>query len=157
MVGDWGRGSGICVAARRLSACLRRFETLVSIAHSCQVSLDWLLGLSQDEGISSPRRETLEIAQGEDHSKLTQWYAEVSGSKIRYMPAGIPDQLCLPEVMEYSTAILNPPAGMAPPKEFQLNSSRAAESDIKCGMPMQTRQIFDAGEGIGAQISPVSV
>ncbi|MBV1866081.1 MAG: helix-turn-helix domain-containing protein [Rhodobacteraceae bacterium] len=135
------------------NARLPRAETLISIAQTCQVSLDWLLGLSLDEGISSAPREALEVAQGQDRSLLAQWHAEASGAKIRYVPAGLPDQLCTDAVMQVNTANRNPVAGMEPPKEFLLNSNRAPESDIECCMPVQTLTGFAAGQGIWSGLS----
>ena len=43
---------------------LPRAETLLAIADEHKVSLDWLLGISQDEGLASEIRESLEIEEG---------------------------------------------------------------------------------------------
>ena len=42
---------------------LPRAETLMNIAERHRVSLDWLLGLSQDEGLTGEIRETFEIEE----------------------------------------------------------------------------------------------
>ena len=73
---------------------LPRAETLLNIAAEHNVSLDWLLGLSQDEGLASEIRESLEIEEGAggfDRTLLAKWHAEAAGTKIRYVPAVIPD------------------------------------------------------------------
>ena len=46
------------------STRLPRAETLLTIAAEHQVSLDWLMGLSQDEGLTGEIRESLEIEEG---------------------------------------------------------------------------------------------
>ncbi len=76
------------------STRLPRVETLLNIAERHSVSLDWLLGLSQDEGITGELRPSLEIEQGFDNQTLlVKWHAEATGTKIRYVPARIPDLL----------------------------------------------------------------
>ena len=46
------------------STRLPRAETLMTIAETQTVSLDWLLGLSQDEGVTGEMRESIEIEEG---------------------------------------------------------------------------------------------
>ena len=47
------------------STRLPRAETLLNIAAEHKVSLDWLLGLSQDEGVTGEIRASLEIEEGQ--------------------------------------------------------------------------------------------
>ena len=71
------------------STRLPRAETLLNIAAEFKVSLDWLLGLSQDEGVTGEIRESLEIEEapdGFDRTLLAKWHAEAVGTKIRYVP-----------------------------------------------------------------------
>ncbi len=73
---------------------LPRAETLMTIAAEHRVSLDWLLGLSQDETVTGEIRDMLEIEEGVSgygESFMARWYAESTGAKVRYVPAGIPD------------------------------------------------------------------
>ena len=75
---------------------LPRAETLLNIASENKVSLDWLLGLSQDEGLTGEIRASFELEEasgGFDRTLLARWHAEAAGTKIRYVPAGIPDLL----------------------------------------------------------------
>ena len=58
-----------------------------------QVSVDWLLGLSQ-EGPLSADLMPIEIEVGGDghqDERLQRWHAEAAGYKIRYVPASLPD------------------------------------------------------------------
>ena len=74
------------------------------------MSLDWLLGLSQDEGLTGEIRESLEIEEapgGFDRTLLARWHAEAAGTKIRYVPAGIPDLLRTEALIDYEAGITN--------------------------------------------------
>ena len=74
------------------------------------MSLDWLLGLSQDEGLTGEIRESLEIEEGSggfDRTLLAKWHAEAAGTKIRYVPAGIPDLLRTDALVDYEADITN--------------------------------------------------
>ena len=89
---------------------LPRAETLLNIASENKVSLDWLLGLSQDEGLTGEIRESLEIEEasdGFDRTLLARWHAEAAGTKIRYVPAGIPDLLRTEALIDYEAGITN--------------------------------------------------
>ncbi|MCP5071666.1 MAG: helix-turn-helix transcriptional regulator, partial [Rhodobacteraceae bacterium] len=132
------------------NARLPRAETLISIAENCQVSLDWLLGLSEDQGVSSELRDALEIAEGADgadRSLLAQWHAEAAGAKIRYVPAGLPDQLRTNALMQHGG---RPLSGA---EDFTLNFSRAEQSDMEACMPVQTLQLLAAGQGVWSDLS----
>ena len=134
-------------------ARLPRAETLISIAATCQVSLDWLLGLSEDEGVSAELRDTLEIAEGADgadRSLLAQWHAEAAGSKIRYVPAGLPDQLRTVALTAHRDWDAN--ANRDRP-DFGVDFSRAPESDIEACMPFQTLEMLAAGQGVWSDLS----
>ena len=92
------------------STRLPRAETLLNIAAEHKVSLDWLLGLSQDEGLTGEIRESLEIEEGSNdrnHTLLARWHAEAAGTKIRYVPAGIPDLLRTEALIDYEADISN--------------------------------------------------
>ncbi len=86
------------------SARLPRVETLLNIAERHSVSLDWLLGLSHDQGLMGELRPSFEIEEGgADYTDtlLMKWHAEAAGTKIRYVPARIPDLLRTPEIIAF--------------------------------------------------------
>ena len=92
------------------STRLPRAETLLNIASENKVSLDWLLGLSQDEGLTGEIRASFEIEEGGggfDRTLLARWHAEAAGTKIRYVPAGIPDLLRTEALIDYEAGITN--------------------------------------------------
>ncbi len=84
---------------------LPRAETLASIAGEAQVSVDWLLALSQEGQLNTDVfNEALEIEAGAGNphdARLQRWHAESVGYKIRYVPTTLPDLLKTEEVIRY--------------------------------------------------------
>ena len=131
---------------------LPRAETLLAIAERHGVSLDWLLGLSQDEGLAGELRKSMEIEEpeeGADETLLARWHAEAAGTKIRYVPARIPDLLRTEAVIAYEAARQNRDAGHeADAARERLDYSRRPETDMEVAMPRQTLETFAAGGGV---------
>ncbi|MEP7454800.1 helix-turn-helix transcriptional regulator [Phyllobacterium sp. SB3] len=134
------------------STRLPRVETLLNIAERHSVSLDWLLGLSQDEGITGELRPSMEIEEGPDNFErtlLVRWHAEATGSKIRYVPARIPDLLRTPAVIAYETSMVHrDPAAQMSETAFRLDYNRQPGTDMEVCMPLQTLNDFASGNGI---------
>jgi len=130
---------------------LPRVETLLTIAERHSVTLDWLLGVSQDEGITGAMLPSGAIETTEDHgaSLLVRWHTEAAGSKIRYVPARIPDLLRTTDVIAYEASASHQSA-MAQVEDaaFRLDYNRAAGTDMESCMPLQTLEQFAAGTGI---------
>ena len=133
---------------------LPRAETLLNIASENKVSLDWLLGLSQDEGLTGEIRANFEIeeaAGGFDRTLLAQWHAEAAGTKIRYVPAGIPDLLRTEDLIEYEAGITNRSREQqADETRYRIDYSRRPETDMEVCMPLHTLDIFARGLGVWA-------
>lgn len=131
---------------------LPRAETLMTIAEEHKVSLDWLLGLSQDEGLTGEIRESLEIEEGSgafDRTLLAKWHAEAAGTKIRYTPAGIPDLLRTDALVEYESDISNKSRqSQAGETQYRIDYNRRPETDMEVCMPRHTLEIFARGMGI---------
>lgn len=134
------------------SARLPRAETLMNIAARHQVSLDWLLGLSQDEGITGELRENVEIAEAEGgfgETLLAKWHAAAVGTKIRYVPAGIPDLLRTEQVILYEAeAAPQSQAAQLDEALYRVNYNRRPETDMEVCMPRQTLEVFARGDGV---------
>ena len=134
------------------STRLPRAETLLNIAAKHKVSLDWLLGLSQDEGLTGEIRESLEIEEGSndrDHTLLARWHAEAAGTKIRYVPAGIPDLLRTEALIEYEADISNRSRErQADETQYRIEYNRRPETDMEVCMPRHTLDIFARGLGV---------
>ena len=131
---------------------LPRADTLRRVAERYSVSLDWLLGLSQDETLAAEIRPALEIAVaegGDDETLLERWHKEAIGYKIRYVPAQVPDLLRTPDVIEYeySGRSSPSPSWQMREAEFRLRYSRRPETDIEVCMPRQRLELMAEGRG----------
>ncbi|TWH01140.1 putative transcriptional regulators [Mesorhizobium sp. J18] len=135
---------------------LPRAETLLNIAAEHKVSLDWLLGLSHDEGVTGELRASLEIAEapgGFDRTLLAKWHAEAVGTKIRYVPAGIPDLLRTEAVIAYEAeAAEQNRATQIDEAQYRIDYNRRPETDMEVCMPRQTLEIFAKGQGIWSDL-----
>ena len=76
---------------------LPRAEALRRIASTCDVTVDWLLGMDNaPEGRQSLTTSfQLDTAEEDGDTALERWRAEVAGQKIRYVPSRLPDMLNL--------------------------------------------------------------
>lgn len=140
------------------STRLPRAETLLNIASEHKVSLDWLLGLSQDEGLTGELRESLEIEEasgGFERTLIAKWHAEAAGTKIRYVPAGIPDLLRTDALIEYEAGISNKSReAQQDETQYRIDYSRRPETDMEVCMPRHTLEIFARGLGIWDRFPP---
>ncbi|MEO3385607.1 helix-turn-helix transcriptional regulator [Mesorhizobium sp. CAU 1741] len=137
---------------------LPRAETLMNIASQHNVSLDWLLGLSQDEGLASEIRQSLEIEEapgGFDRTLLGKWHTEAAGTKIRYVPAGIPDLLRTEELIDYEAGItMRDPGAQLGEAQYRIDYNRRPETDMEVCMPRHMLEIFARGLGIWSGFPP---
>ena len=134
------------------STRLPRAETLRRMAERYSVSLDWLLGLSQDDMLGAEIRPLVEIAAAEGDTQdtlLQRWHKEAIGTKIRYVPAQIPDLLRTPAVIEYeaSGGASRDPAWELRDAEFRLDYNRRPETDMEVCLPQQRLELLAEGRG----------
>ena len=124
-------------------ARLPRAETIASIARRAQVSVDWLLGLSQEGQLSTDMvSQAPEIEFGGDtpaDESLRRWHVEAAGYKIRYVPTSLPDLLKTETVIryEYGREDSRVPKARIKEAERRLEYSRRPETDLEaCGPTM---------------------
>lgn len=129
---------------------LPRAETLCRIAEARGVPVDWLLGLSNTTEVGQAIAPTVEIetAFHEDGTNpLDRWRQEAVGQKIRYVPAGLPDMLALPEAMDID---IEPARAVA--RRVQganiLTDVQTNDSDLEIAMPRQTLDDLAEGNGV---------
>ena len=135
------------------STRLPRADTLRSISERYSVSLDWLLGLSQDETLAAEIKPALEIAEADDSNNdtlLERWHKEAIGYKIRYVPSQVPDLLRTPDVIayEYSGRAAPSPSWQLRNAEFRLDYNRRSETDMEVCMPRQRLELLAEGKGL---------
>ncbi|MCU0789426.1 MAG: helix-turn-helix domain-containing protein [Nitratireductor sp.] len=137
---------------------LPRAETLCAIAGSQSVSVDWLLGLSQNENTIAEvaRAESIEVVEhGGGETRLAEWHREAVGYKIRYVPATLPDLLRTPAVLAYEfrgedREYIDAKADQT---QSQLAYTRRPETDMEVVMPRQRLESFAEGTGIWSGLS----
>ncbi len=138
------------------STRLPRAETLMNIAIANDVSLDWLLGLSQDEGVTGELRPSLEIEESResfDRTLLARWHAEAVGTKIRYVPKTIPDLLRTEAVIAFEAETDQRDQSIQIDEaRYRIDYNRRPETDMEVCMPFQTMQAFAKGQGVWADL-----
>jgi len=139
---------------------LPRAETIIAIARLAQVSVDWLLGLSQDEQPSGAQllENALQIESAAGlpaDERLLQWHAEASGYKIRYVPLSLPDLLKTQAVISYEYGLNDErlPALRHEQTEARLAYSRRSETDFEICSSIQSVVGFARGEGLWRDLS----
>lgn len=136
---------------------LPRAETLIRIATAHGVSLDWLLGISQAEDFSASIKPALEMEEAQedgDTALLAAWHAEAAGTKIRYVPATIPDLLRTNAVISYeSRENKRTLASRMDEAKERLDYNRRPETDMEVCMPRQRLTDLAAGTGTWADLT----
>lgn len=75
--------------------------------------------------------------------------AEALGTKIRYVPAGIPDLLRTEALVDYEAGISNKNAqAQAVETQYRIDYNRRPETDMEVCMPRHTLEIFARGLGV---------
>lgn len=139
---------------------LPRAESVVAIARAGKVSVDWLLGLSQEGQVGADvLAEALEIetaAASPSDSRLRRWQQEAVGYKIRYVPTTLPDLLKSEDVIRYEFRDFAGGAmrGRLEQAEYRLHYSRLPETDIEACSSLQSVEDFARGHGVWGRLSP---
>ena len=135
------------------STRLPRAETLCSIARTCGVSLDWLMGLIANETFDedvAPMLEVERVTQDTSSKMIAQWHREAMGYKIRYVPTALPDLLRTEAVraFEFNAQNRNEREARDQQARDQLVYSRRPETDMEVCMPLQRLEQFSRGQGV---------
>lgn len=139
---------------------LPRADTIAAIAASQQVSVDWLLGLSQEGQLTADiiGQET-EISPGAglpEDERLQGWHAEAAGYKIRYVPTTLPDLFKTEAVLEYEYRAQGSdmPRARQDMAEKRLEYSRRPETDMEVCTSVHSVEEFARGEGMWRGLPP---
>ena len=137
---------------------LPRVETLAAISDATDVSVDWLLGLAD----GSPSRTDIvheEFALNLDElspvdEAFIGWHEQAAGSKIRTIPASLPDLLKTEavihhEVQRYTTIR---PEQRIETAAAPLELARAPGSDLECCNSIQAVQGFARGADVWSSL-----
>ncbi len=138
---------------------LPRADTAASIAVALQVSLDWLLGLTQDARVSADiLMESLEFRPSAGvpvEKDLTRWHEDAKGYKIRYVPTTLPDLAKTDGVLthEYRDFAAKSADRAITDSHYRLEYTRLPETDMEVCLSTQAIESFAAGEGIWSTLS----
>ena len=133
---------------------LPRADTVAAMARELQISLDWLLGLTNEMRRGADiLHESVQVAtsaQTPVDAQLVRWHLGAAGYKIRHVPTTLPDFTKTDEVLRYEYqyfAARDPDKVITAGGEL-LDSTRTPESDTEICMRVQDLQAFAKGSGI---------
>lgn len=132
---------------------LPRADTVASIAEIHQVSIDWLLGLTQQGPlVANIMPEVFEV---DDYSnsifdKYLEWHRQATGYKIRYVPTTLPDLLKTEAVAEYEFNRYGSGKVDQSVRDNQLLllQQRHPGSELETCLSLQSLRSFALGQGI---------
>ncbi len=138
---------------------LPRLDTVVALAQDQDVSIDWLVGLS-NEGPMQARMIDTEFALSEhvqDDGRLLSWFVETTGHKVRHVPSTIPDLVKSEAVIRFESARRD---DAAVDTEAQVEASverralmRSPATEIEVCSPIQAITAIVNGEGVWSRLS----
>ena len=132
---------------------LPRAETIARIAARHRSSIDWLLGLSEQDQVATDIVPQLAIepdAASPADERLKRWHEEARGFKVRYVPATLPDQLKNDALIAYESGRLGEKAadawtGVA---RARITYAKRPDTEIEVCASFQSFELFAAGQGI---------
>jgi transcriptional regulator with XRE-family HTH domain len=141
---------------------LPRVESIAAIAHVGNTSLDWLLGLSQedrpDAGLAAESLQIERDAPSPLDERLLRWHTEAAGYRIRHIPTTFPDLLKTEAVIEdeYGHYVALSPRRRIEITQSRLEYLRQPETEIECCTALQTLEAFARGEDIWRSLKPAA-
>ena len=140
---------------------LPRADTVLSIAEVHQVSIDWLLGLTQEGSLGAdilPEALQVDDFCGSIFEKNLEWHREARGYKVRYVPTTLPDLLKTEAVAEYEFNRYG--AGKVDQSvrdnQLLLLQQRHPGSELETCMSVQHLDSFALGQGIWQGLDPAA-
>jgi transcriptional regulator with XRE-family HTH domain len=135
---------------------LPRVDTLHALAVAHDLSLDWLVGLTN----AGPLEAELLIhtsfeAPGPSATdeRLLGWLSEAADYKIRYVPSTLPDLLKTDAVIRFERGATGPTAAQTiEMTEAQLAWARHPDTELECCSSVQGVASFARGEGIWSRL-----
>lgn len=133
---------------------LPRLETLLAIADDQQVSMDWLVGLTNAGAMQAEMlQEATSFAPGglaENDERLLSWFREAVGYKVRHVPATLPDLVKTEAVISYELAdnVAATPSQRIQTAAARLAWTRGPETEMECCSSVQSLVAFARGEGV---------
>ncbi len=124
------------------------------------VSADWLLGLSdrpeQAEDLVAQSISMTQAPRALVDEKIFAWHQEAEGSKIRHVPASLPDMLKTDDILrwEYAPSLGKTTEQAMGASNDRLEWMRSARSDYEIAIPLSEIESFARGDGAYRDLSP---
>lgn len=138
---------------------LPRADTVAAIANVLRVSLDWLMGLTQQQKPGAEiLRESVQVAlsgpSAPSDENLRRWHAEAAGYKIRYVPASLPDLMKTEAVLqfEYAGYAAKRPSEAIADATSKLAYTRTPDADFEICCSRQAFETFAEGTGVWREL-----
>lgn len=134
-------------------ARLPNAQVVAQCAAALGVSSDWLLGLTDRPELAADLvASALEITAAPRalvDEQIFAWHQEAKGYKIRHVPAGLPDMLKLPDLLqwEYEPSLGRSTKQAIGASTDRLNFMRSGQSDFEIAVPLYEIESFAAGTG----------
>ena len=141
---------------------LPRADTLASIAEYCNVSVDWLLGITDTGSLNTQLLtgplELEQYCESNLETRLIQWYIEAQHYKVRYIPSTLPDFMKLEQVLgfEFQRYGVGKIDQSIRESQFLLAQLRNGKSEMETCMSLQDLQSFAHGQGVWEDV-PVTI
>lgn len=132
---------------------LPRADTIASIAEVYQVSIDWLLGLTQQGSLEAnimPEQFAVDDYSTSIFEKNLEWHREASGYKVRYIPTTLPDLLKTEAIAEHEFNRYGSGKVDQSVRDNQLRlwQQRHPGSELETCMSIQALETFALGQGV---------
>ena len=132
---------------------LPRADTVASIAEVHQVSIDWLLGLTQQGALETnimPEQFEVDDYSTSVFEKNLEWHQQAVGYKVRYIPTTLPDLLKTEAIAEhefnrYGSGKVDQSVR---DNHLRLLQQRHPGSELETCMPIQSLETFALGQGV---------
>ena len=137
---------------------LPRADTIAAIAEKYQVSVDWLLGLTEQGALSADLvtgpLEFEDFSRSTVNEKILEWHQEAANYKVRYIPATLPDLMKTEQVAAYEFKRYGVGKTDQSIRDTHrlLIQQRREESDMEACQGLQDIIGFARGEGIWEEL-----
>jgi len=138
---------------------LPRLDTVFALAATHELSVDWLVGLSNTGPVEAElvvQHTSFETpGPTPTDERLLAWLTEAADYKIRYVPATLPDLLKTDEVIRFERSRGDPGTAQTviATTAARLAWARHPDTDMECCSSTQAITSFARGEGIWSRLS----
>ena len=136
---------------------LPRLDTVLALAAEHDLSIDWLVGLSNAGPVEAeimPHTSFEAPGPSPTDERLLGWLSDAADYKIRYVPATLPDLLKTEAVIRYErSGSVGPDAAQTiETTAAQLAWARNPDTEMECCSSVQALRSFAAGEGVWSRL-----